>query len=194
MKIQLTRDDILAPDAYEALRADKRQQVREAMRHRRIEVGPFANFIFETYDSVWLQVHEMLRIEKGGEAQIADELSAYNPLIPKGTGLAATLLFEIPEAIRRNAELAKLGGIEDTIRLIFGDFTVAAIPDDDTPRTNESGKTSAVHFLHFPFTPDQAAAFVGGKGDVTLSFGHPGYRHSTTLSGDCRAALSEDFA
>ncbi len=194
MKTELTATDILSLESYEAVRADKRQQVRQAMRDRRIEVGPFANFIFETYDSIWLQVHEMLRIEKGGEAQIADELSAYNPLIPKGTGLAATLLFEIPEATRRHAELSKLGGIENTIRLRFGDHEVLAVPDDDTPRTNDAGKTSAVHFLHFPFTPEQRTAFVAGDADVTLSFGHLGYRHSAVLSPESHASLSRDFA
>ena len=194
MKTELTPADILSLESYEDVRADKRQQVRQAMRDRRIEVDPFANFIFETYDSIWLQVHEMLRIEKGGDAQIADELSAYNPLIPKGTGLAATLLFEIPEAIRRHAELSKLGGIENTIRLSFGDHDVSAIPDDDTPRTNDAGKTSAVHFLHFPFTPEQRTVFVAGDVDVTLSFGHPGYRHSAVLSPESHASLSRDFA
>jgi hypothetical protein len=194
MKIELAPIDILSLESYENVRADKRQQVRETMRDRRIEVGPFANFIFETYDSIWLQVHEMLRIEKGGEAQISDELSAYNPLIPKGTGLSSTLFFEISESTRRHAELSKLGGIENTIRLRFGDHDVEAIPDDDTSRTNDAGKTSAVHFLNFPFTPEQRTAFVAVDADVTLSFGHPGYRHSTVLSPQSYASLCRDFA
>ena len=98
MKTELTRADILAPAAFEAVRVQKRAEVRAAMRPRRVEVGPFATFIFEQFSSIWLQVHEMLRIEKGGEAQIDDELAAYNSLIPKGNNLAATLMLEIAYA------------------------------------------------------------------------------------------------
>ncbi len=194
LKTEITRDDILGPEQYNAVRAERRAAMVEQKKRRRLHVGPHATFYFENWDTMWYQIQEMLRIEKGGEAQIADELSAYNPLIPKGTGLAATLLFEIPEATRRHAELSKLGGIENTIRLRFGDHEVLAVPDDDTPRTNDAGKTSAVHFLHFPFTPEQRTAFVAGDADVTLSFGHLGYRHSAVLSPESHASLSRDFA
>ena len=135
----------------------------------------------------------MLRIEKGGDAQSAGELSAYAPMIPKGNDLAATLMFEIADAGRRDAELAKLGGIEHTIRLTFGGHEVAAVPDDDVERTSDEGKTSAVHFLHFSFTAQQVAGFVSGEGDVTLGFGHSGYRHGAVLGAEVRVALSGDF-
>jgi hypothetical protein len=194
MKTEITPADILDLAVFEHVRAEKRQAVREAKLRRRVEVGPFASFAFENYDTIWLQIHEMLRIEKGGDAQIADELAAYNPLIPKGRDLAATLMFEIPDPGRRDAELGKLGGIEDTITLSFAGHTVTAAPDDDIERTREDGKTSAVHFLHFRFSDEQAAAFETAGAEITLGFGHPGYRHAAVLADHVRAALAGDFA
>ena len=194
MKTEISRADVLDLAAYEKIRGQRRLGVRAGRANRRVEVGPSAVFSFENYDTIWLQIHEMLRIEKGGDAQIADELAAYNPLIPKGRDLAATLMFEIPDPSRRDAELGKLGGIENSITLSFADHAVTAVPDDDTPRTREDGKTSAVHFLHFRFSDDQAAAFKTTGTEVTLGFRHPGYRHAAVLPDHVRAALAGDFA
>ena len=193
MKTDITPTDILSLESFEEVRADKRADVRAAKQDRRVEVGPFANFVFENYDSLWLQIHEMLRIEKGGDPQIADELAAYNPMVPKGRDLAATLMFEIADPGRRDAELGKLGGIEATITLSFDGHTITAEPDDDIERTRQDGKTSAVHFLHFRFTETQAAAFKTSDTEITLAFGHSEYRHATVLGENVRAALADDF-
>jgi len=194
VKTEITRADILSLDAYQAVRVDKRCDVRAAKQNRRVEVGPFANFVFENYESLLLQIHEMLRIEKGGDPQIADELAAYNPMVPKGRNLTATLMFEIADPDRRDTALGKLGGIEFTITLSFTGHTIMAEPDDDIERTRQDGKTSAVHFLHFRFTDDQAAAFKSADTEITLAFGHPGYRHASMLGENVRAALADDFA
>ena len=194
MKTDITRADILSLERYEAVRADKRADVRAARKNRRVEVGPFANFVFENYDSLWLQIHEMLRIEKGGDPQIADELAAYNPMVPKGRDLAATLMFEIADPDRRDTALGKLGGIEAMITLSFGEHTITGEPDDDIERTRQDGKTSAVHFLHFRFTDDRAAAFKPPDTEITLAFGHSGYRHASVLGENVRNALAGDFA
>ena len=194
MKTDITRADILSLERYEAVRADKRADVRSARKNRRVEVGPFANFVFENYDSLWLQIHEMLRIEKGGDPQIADELAAYNPMVPKGRDLAATLMFEIADPDRRDTALGKLGGIEAMITLSFGEHTITGEPDDDIERTRQDGKTSAVHFLHFRFTDEQAAAFKTPDTEITLAFGHSGYRHASVLGENVRNALAGDFA
>src|SRR5438552_1919217 len=111
-KRQLTRDDIMPLDEYVKIRRGKRRGITELKRHRRVEIGPFATFYFENFATMWQQVHEMLYIEKGGEDQIADELAAYNPLIPQGAELVATVMFEIEDPDRRARELARLGGIE----------------------------------------------------------------------------------
>jgi hypothetical protein len=94
-KTEILRQDILALPDYEKIRKEKQKNLLKIKTLRRVSVGPYATFYFENYDTMWYQIHEMLRIEKGGDAQIEDELSAYSPLIPKGQELVATLMFEI---------------------------------------------------------------------------------------------------
>ncbi len=194
MKTEITRADILPLPVYETVRADKRAAVREAKRNRQIEVGPFATFTFENYDSMWLQIHEMLRTEKGGDAQLVDELAAYNPMVPKGRDLAATLMFEIDEPVRRARELGRMGGVEDQIYLRIGTDAIRAVPEQDTERSTAEGRTSSVHFVHFPFTDAQVRAFRSGQGDVMLEFRHQHYRHAAGLSDAVRQELAKDFA
>ena len=112
MKREITRADIIDIDDYAKNRREHKRRVSEIKRNRRVEVGPFATFYFENFDTMWHQVHEMLHIERGGEAQIEDELDAYNPLIPQGDELIATVMFEIDDPKRRDTVLSTLGGIE----------------------------------------------------------------------------------
>ena len=128
-------------------------------KHRRVEVGPFATFYFENYETMWLQVQEMLRIEKGGAEQLAGELEAYNPLIPQGDELIATLMLEIEDANRRNATLLTLGGIEETVFMEIGGTRIKATPTEYDDRTTADGKTSSVHWLRFKLTPELIARF-----------------------------------
>ena len=158
-KRQITRADIMALDDFEKIRATKRKEIVALKRPRRVPIGPDATFYFESYDTMWWQIHEMLYIEKGGEEQIVDELAAYNPLIPKGRELVATVMFEINDEDRRRAFLAKLGGVEETMFLRVGNTEVHGVPEVDLDRTTESGKASSVQFIHFPFKDAQAAAF-----------------------------------
>jgi hypothetical protein len=163
-------------------------------RNRRIEVGPFVTFYFESFDTMLHQVNEMLFIEKGGEAQIADELAAYNPLIPNGSELTATMMIEIEDPGRRARLLGELGNIESTVSLRCGGVTIAGQPETDQERTNEAGKTSSVHFLHFPFTADQIAQFRNANAEVMVAIAHPKYRHMAVMSEEMRQALAADFA
>lgn len=194
MRREITRADVLSMDAYARVRKSSRQKVVEAKRHRTVDVGPVATFFFESYDSMWLQIHEMLFIEKGGEEQIPGELAAYNPLVPKGDELVATVMFQIDEPIRRKAFLAKLGGIEETAFLRFAGETVIATPEQDHDRTTAEGKASSVQFLHFRFTPEQIEKFRRPETEVVLGFKHPAYAHMAVLLEGTRAALAEDFA
>ena len=132
-------------------------------KHRRIEVGPFATFYFENYETMWLQVQEMLRIEKGGAEQIAGELEAYNPLIPQGDELIATFMLEIEDADRRDRDLLTLGGIEETRLHGYRRDRIKATPTEYDDRTTPDGKTSSVHWLRFKFTPAQIKAFKSGS-------------------------------
>ena len=190
----LSRADIMDMADYAKVRKERRAAVTALKRHRRLAVGPFATFHFECYETMWMQVHEMLHIERGGEEQIAGELEAYNPLIPRGDALIATLMLEIDDPARRERELYRLAGIEDTVRLEVGDSAVAAQPiEDEVARTSEDGKTSSIHFLRFPFSPAQAARFRTPDMRVVLGISHPAYGHLAIMPEETRAALAEDL-
>ena len=193
-KREISRADILSMEDYAAERKRRRVENFKLKARRHLAVGPFASFHFECYETMWMQIHEMLAIEKGGEAQIADELAAYNPLIPDGHELVATVMFGIADAERRARILASLGGIEDAIAIEIDADAIAAVPEGDIERSREDGKASAVHFLHFPFTPAQIAAFRAPGTPVTLTISHANYGHGAVFPPSLREALAEDFA
>jgi hypothetical protein len=139
------------------------------------------------------QVQEMLLVEKGGLAQVPDELAAYNPLIPQGDELVATVMFEIQDELRRANLLARLGGVEDGFFLQIGLDRILGVPEGDIERTRDDGKTSAVHFLHFPITPAQQALFRDPGTTIMIGSDHENYAHLAVLSPATRAELSRDF-
>jgi hypothetical protein len=192
-KHEITRDDILPMERYVGERKERRAKLVEVKKHRRIPVGPDCTFYFENFETMWHQVHEMLFIERGGEEQIADELAAYNPLIPKGRELVATVMFEIDDPVRRQAVLGELGGVEETAFLRFGGETVTGRPEEDVDRTSAAGKASSVQFIHFPLSNEQAAGFKAPGTEVVIGFGHPNYAHMAVLPEATRAALAEDL-
>ena len=191
---RITAADILPDTQYAAKRTELRAASIAAKKNRRMEVGPYATLYFESYDTMWLQVHEMLRIEKGGPEQLAGELEAYNPLIPQGDELIATFMIEIEDATRRDRELRRLGKIEDSVFLDIGKDRIKGTPTDYEDRTNADGKTSSVHWLRFKFTPAQIAAFRGGAAAVVIGMDHPNYGHMAVMPAVTRAALAKDFA
>jgi hypothetical protein len=191
---KITAADILSDAAYNARRAELRAASIAEKKNRRIEIGPYATLHFENYNSMWLQVQEMLRIEKGGTGQIAGELEAYNPLIPQGDELIATFMIEIEDADRRERELRKLGHVEDSVFLDIGKERIKATPTDYEDRTTPDGKTSSVHWLRFKFTPAQIAAFRSDSDPVVIGMAHANYAHMAVLSPVTRAALAKDFA
>jgi hypothetical protein len=186
--------DILPYDIYAGERKARRAAITILKRPRRIAVGPYATFYFENFDTMFHQVHEMLHIERGGQAQVEDELAAYNPLIPNGHELVATLMFEIDDEVRRNRELRLLTGVETKIHIEVGDERIdAVVPEGEIERTKADGKTSSVHFLHFPFTPEQIEKFRDPRTRVLLGIAHEHYNHLAPIDGAARASLSEDF-
>jgi hypothetical protein len=191
---KITPADLLPIAEYDTRRKTLKANLIPMKRQRRIEVGPFATFYFENYATMWLQVQEMLRIEKGGEEQIAGELAAYNPLIPQGDELIATLMLEIEDEKRRNTVLLTLGGIEESVFLEIGGDMVRATPTEYDDRTTADGKTSSVHWLRFKLTAEQIARFRDGGKKVVLGLSHPNYGHMAVLSAEARAALAKDFA
>ena len=192
-KHELTAADILPLAEYAKARAEHRSRVSAIKRNRRVEVGPYVTFYFESFDTMWLQVQEMLHIEKGGAEQLKDELAAYNPLIPKGRELVATFMIEIDDPLRRARVLAGIGGIEQTAFFQLGASKIPALPEADQDRTTAEGKASSVQFVHFPFTEGQIAAFRQPGAQVILGFSHPAYSHMAVVAEATRAELAGDF-
>lgn len=192
-KHEIRPSDILPLAEYAQQRSEHRRRVGAMKRNRRVEVGPYAAFYFESYDTMWLQVQEMLHIEKGGDAQLTDELHAYNPLIPNGRELVATFMIEIDDPDRRRRVLGRLGGIEETAFLRFAGETVKAVPEADQDRTTAEGKASSVQFVHFPFTPAQIHIFRQPGTELVLGFSHPDYGHMAVVPEAVRAELVKDF-
>ncbi len=182
---------------YAKVRAERRRAITEFKKNRRLEVGPYATFYFESYETMLHQVHEMLFIEKGGPEQVPDELSAYNPLIPQGNELVATVMFEIDDPVRRARVLATLGGIEHKAFIRVNGEKIASVAEDDQERTREDGKASSVLFMRFPFSTAQIAAFRDGEGrggdEVLVGFDHPNYGHMALMPAPMRQALARDF-
>jgi len=192
-KREITRDDIIPIEQYAADRKERRKAISALKRHRRVAVGPWATFYFESYDTMWHQIHEMLYIEKGGEAQIKDELRAYAPLIPKGNELVATVMFEIDEKVTRQRVLGTLGGVEKTMFIEVAGERVASTPEEDVDRTTAAGKASSVQFVHFHFIQAQADAFKTPGARVVVGIEHPSYGHMSLLPEETRAALAADL-
>lgn len=189
----LTREDIMDMDAYAGVRNERRKAMTALKKNRRVHIGPDATAYFESFDTMWHQIHEMLHIEKGGKAQVQDELNAYATLVPNGRELVTTLMFEIDDPVRRGKFLAGLGGVEETVTLAFGGETITAVPETDVDRTNADGKASSIQFLHFGFTDAQAQAFKTPGCEAVLAIGHEKYGHMAKVPEVVRTALAEDL-
>jgi len=190
---RIAEADILAPEIYASERAERRRALIPVKRRRRLEVGPYVTFYFENFDTMLAQVQEMLHIEKGGAEQIAGELETYNPLIPQGSELIATMMIEIDEPARRLATLMKLAGIEDSVTMMVGASRIGATPTDYEDRTTPDGKTSSVHWVRFRFTPEQIALFRNFNEPLIVGLAHPHYGHMAVVPPDTRAELAKDF-
>ena len=192
-KREIQKEDIMPLDVYTKNRRELRKSIVDFKKNRRIALGPYATFYFESYETMLAQVQEMLYIEKGGDEQLKDELSAYNPLIPNGKELTATLMFEIDNPISRAAFLGKVGGIEEKVFMKINGEKIKAIPEEDVDRTSAEGKASSVQFIHFNFTDDQIAKFKSEGTEVEIGIDHKEYSHTTKLSTENKNSLSADF-
>ena len=193
-KREIQKSDIMPLDAYIKDRKELRKNIVNFKKNRRVALGPYATFYFESYETMLAQVQEMLYIEKGGDEQLHDELIAYNPLIPNGKELTATLMFEIDNPISRAAFLGKVGGIEEMVFMKINGETVKAVPEEDVDRTSAEGKASSVQFIHFNFTDEQIQKFKSSDVNIELGMDHKEYSHTTKLSQENIASLSQDFS
>lgn len=193
MKKQITLADILPYEVYASERKARRAAITEVKKNRRVEVGPHATFYFENYDTMFQQVQEMLHIEKGGEEQLVDELEAYNPLIPQGNELVATIMFEINDEVRRDKFLRSITWVEKQLFIDVGGERIQGEAEMDVERTKADGKTSSVHFVHFRFTPEQIAKFRDPATQVLAIIAHENYHHMAVLPPAVKEALARDF-
>ena len=192
-KKEIQKSDIMPLDIYTKQRKELRKNIVEFKKNRRVSLGPYATFYFESYETMLAQVQEMLYIEKGGDEQLKDELSAYNPLIPNGQELVATLMFEIDNPISRATFLSKVGGIEENVFMKIDEDKIKAIPEKDVDRTSANGKASSVQFIHFKFSDEQIKKFISGSSQIEIGIDHMEYSHSTKLMSTSIQSLSADF-
>ena len=192
-KRQIEKEDLLAPKIYEQNRKELRLKLLEFKKNRRIPLGPYATFYFESFETMLAQVQEMLHIEKGGDDQLKDELNAYNPLVPNGNELTATLMFEIDNPVSRASFLGKVGGIEEKVFMKIDDEIINAIPEDDVDRTSAEGKASSVQFIHFRFNENQIKKFKNNSISIELGINHKDYSHTTKLTKENISSLVSDF-
>ena len=190
---EIQKEDIMPLDVYTKNRKELRKNIVNFKKDRRIALGPYATFYFESYETMLAQVQEMLYIEKGGDEQLKDELIAYNPLIPNGKELTATLMFEIDNPVLRAAFLSKVGGIEEKVFIKINGEIIKAIPEEDVDRTSSEGKASSVQFIHFKFTDEQIQKFKSNSSEVEIGIDHDEYTHTTKLSLASLNSLSADF-
>ena len=193
-KREILKEDIMPLDVYIKNRKELRKNIVSFKKDRRIALGPYATFYFESYETMLAQVQEMLYIEKGGDEQLKDELTAYNPLIPNGKELTATLMFEIDNPVSRSAFLGKVGGIEEKVFIKIDGDLIKAIPEEDVDRTSAEGKASSVPFIHFKLSEKQIQKFKSEGAEVEIGINHKEYSHTTKLSLANLSSLSADFS
>ena len=191
-KKEISKEDIMPLDVYTKNRRELRKNIVEFKKDRRVALGPYATFYFESYETMLAQVQEMLYIEKGGDEQLKDELAAYNPLVPNGKELTATLMFEIDNPVSRAAFLGKVGGIEEKVFMKVEGEKIKAAPEEDVDRTSAEGKASSVQFIHFTFTDDQITKFKSSS-EIELGIDHSEYSHTTKLADTTIKSLATDF-
>ena len=189
----IQKEDIMPLDVYTKQRKELRKSIVEFKKDRRVPLGPYATFYFESYETMLAQVQEMLYIEKGGDEQLKDELLAYNPLVPNGKELTATLMFEIDNPVSRAAFLGKVGGIEEKVFMKIDGDLIKGVPEEDVDRTSAEGKASSVQFIHFKFSDEQIKNFKSDMPKVEIGIDHKYYSHSTSLNELTIKSLSADF-
>ena len=192
-KKQVEKKDLMPADVYAESRKKIRKELVEFKKNRRVALGPYATFYFESFETMVAQIQEMLHIEKGGDEQLKDELIAYNPLVPNGKEFTATLMFEIDNPLSRGAFLGKVGGIEKNIFMKIDNEAVKAVPEDDVDRTSAEGKASSVQFIHFKFNDDQINKIKSGNVSIELGIDHKEYSHTTKLTEENIKSLLADF-
>jgi len=190
----LETSEILNLVEYEKVRTERRREIVELKKARRVSVGRYLTFVFENRATVWFQIQEMVRAERiVDESKIAEEVEVYNALLPKRGELAATLMIEIAEASEIKPVLDRLLGIDtrDYVKLTVGPHVI--VGDFEAGHSDEErGKLSAVHFVRFALSPVAHREFA--RAEVALVVEHPNERARTVLSDETKRSLLDDLA
>ena len=190
--MKLEPKDLLSLEEYDSKRDSIKKELISHKKNRTINIGDNIVLIFEDYMTIKYQVQEMLRIEKiFNKKEIQEEIDAYNPLIPDGTNLKATMLIMFPDVEVRREMLFKLHDIENKVWLSSSDKKIIAYADEDLDRSTDE-KTSAVHFLRFQLEQDDIADFISSS-EVRIGVDHPEYNKETVLEDTSKKSLQADL-
>jgi len=189
----ISLNDIISNEEYGNIRSSKRREMIEFKKFRRIDVGPVASLYFESRDTMIYQIQEMAFVEKITREELDEELVSYNPLVPNGRELTATMMIEIDDPLRRKNFLSRLGGVEKKVKIVIGSSEIYAESEKDIDRTTSEGKASAVHFLHFNFTDELVEAFKDKNNIIQIGIDHEAYGHLSIVSDRVREELAKEF-
>ena len=189
----ISLDDIISNEEYGNIRSSKRREMIEFKKFRRLDVGPVASLYFESRDTMIYQIQEMAYVEKITREELDEELASYNPLVPNGRELTATMMIEIDDPLRRKNFLSRLGGVEEKVKIVIGDIEIYADYEKDVDRTTSAGKASAVHFLHFKFNDELVEAFNNKENIIQIGIDHEAYGHLSIVSDRVREELAKEF-
>ena len=189
----ISLDDIISNEEYGNIRSAKRREMIEFKNFRRLDVGPVASLYFESRDTMIYQIQEMAYVEKITREELDEELASYNPLVPNGRELTATMMIEIDDPLRRKNFLSRLGGVEEKVKIVIGDIEIYADYEKDVDRTTSEGKASAVHFLHFKFNDELVEAFKNKENIIQIGIDHEAYGHLSIVSDRVREELAKEF-
>jgi len=190
----LTHSDLHSLEEYSRIRTDFKRTAVNHRKHRQVQLGDHMTLHFEDRVTVKYQIQEMLLIEKTFTSEgIQDELDAYNPLIPTGTNLKATLTIEYSDPTVRAQKLEELHKIEDLIFVqVEGHTPVFAIADEDMDRSTDT-KTAAVHFLRFELTPAMIEDIKNLDKKLIIGSAHNAYTTIIEVNTLTREMLVKDF-
>ena len=189
----ISLNDIISNEEYGNIRSSKRREMIEFKKFRRLDVGPVASLYFESRDTMIYQIQEMAYVEKITREELDEELASYNPLVPNGRELTATMMIEIDDPLRRKNFLSRLGGVEEKVKIVIGDIEIYADYEKDVDRTTSEGKASAVHFLHFKFDDELVEAFKNKENIIQIGIDHEAYGHLSIVSDRVREELAKEF-
>tara|TARA_B100000686_G_scaffold101382_1_gene108564 strand:+ start:12947 stop:13534 length:588 start_codon:yes stop_codon:yes gene_type:complete len=187
-------EEIISNKEYGKQRKDRRKEIINFKKNRRLDIGPVVSLYFESRSTMLYQIQEMGYVEQISNEELQLELDSYNSLVPNGKELIATMMIEIDDPLRRKNFLSRLGGIEEKVKLIIGDAEILAEAEKDLDRTTADGKASAVHFLHFLFTDELINKFKNYSNSLQIVIDHFYYGHLAIVSDEIRKSLSKEFS